>query len=102
MYLARREMPYLSGARCLDIGGVFFWLRLGCRVANNLPRSAVSCLLTRQCLYGFLVFPSRRQVTSNPQVAGSIPAGRTTQIKLLQRVLSCLTSSDHQSAMSLF
>jgi hypothetical protein len=33
--------------------------------------------------------------TSNPQVAGSIPAGRTKQIKHFQRVLSCLTSSNY-------
>ena len=54
------------------------WLQVGCRFANSLPPSAFSCLVDRQCLCVFPLFPSSRQVTSNPQVAGSSPAGRTT------------------------
>jgi hypothetical protein len=41
-------------------------LRRGCKVAYTLPRSAVNCLVARQCYAGFPVFPSPRQGDFEP------------------------------------
>ena len=59
------------------VRGVVCWLRGGCGVAPICRHFACRCHRDRQCLCGFPAHPVGCVVTSNPQVAGAIPAGRT-------------------------